>query len=106
MTAEGIKTHRIYSGKNSGDPIPVEKSQAHFLLVHGCDDQTYHYSHTFRLADRLKLVRGTTTINVWSKYIQELVMFCFHLMHRCVGRVLIRLWVVRLCLEEMSDYMQ
>ena len=58
MSAEGISMHGIYSGKHMGDPIPVEKSQAHFLLIHSCDDQTYHYSHALHLADRLRQARG------------------------------------------------
>ena len=44
----------MHSRINHTDHIPIERSQAQILLIHGCDDQAYHYRHALYLADRIR----------------------------------------------------
>ena len=55
ISQEGIITRKLHSRIDLADRIPVERSQAKFLLIHGCDDQTYHYSHALYLANRIRM---------------------------------------------------
>ena len=54
ITKEGLITQKLYSRINLTDNIPIERSQAQIILIHGCDDQTYHYSHALHLAYRIR----------------------------------------------------
>ena len=53
ITPEGIRLRFDVSDTTQTQLIPIEKSNAHFLLIHGCDDDVIHVNHTWNLADRI-----------------------------------------------------
>ena len=54
ITPEGIKLRFDVSNTTDAQLIPIENSNANFLLIHGYEDDVVNVKNTFNLADRIQ----------------------------------------------------